>query len=662
MKPKQGHSNLDAIIACPHCGGKLRARDNTWDCSVCDRHVEVDQHGVICLALKNVYYREVVRSFFDPIMQGQSREDVRIRFIQRLGSLDDAKHDHLLHYVLNPARGTIALAAPVGSGSTSLDFGGGWGSLSRSVARAGGIAVCADMTYESLVVSAAISEPARVIHVHIDRKLPLPFPSDSFDNVFLNGVLEWLPEEFMPEMPPDAVQQAFLQEFARILRPNGSLVIGIENRNSFLYWAGTREDHTNLRFGAILPRPVANWYSKAVRGCPYRTYTYTRRGYQRLLTGGGFDAEGLMVPWRRYRNWKTLVPSRNLQTQNLIDYNRRPSIRGHIRDAFLAFAGRLGILLDIVPDFYILARLTPTSHPNLDGFSGSILQRIVDTTGGGNERLEVVHSSSAENLILLSQEHVFKVALSNNAENRLFRELEAGKLLQESRLQQLAPPPGELGRVGNLDFQVQRRIPVKAYQRPKEHDASEAIEAILDAVMPSARVDLLENTDFWSRINTQEFLPIVESLHAEKLHDWLLANAASQSVLVGQVHGDFCCQNLLRTSTGETVFVDWDRYEEYSPLFLDVCHMEVNFLCKLRNYEIVDAFKVIVTDRRTAIQDYGMARLNLPSGDISCLIAYFFDRVQKEGGAVSKPTLLERSWIRDQKRCVRYFTKLIEVS
>ena len=123
----------------------------------------------------------------------------------------------------------------------------------------------------------------------------LPFADGSVDLVACNGVLEWVGLGSAGRV--DDVQIQVLQEIRRVLKPDGVLYVGIENRWALAYFLGL-PDHSGLRFTSLVPRWMASllmrlqtprtWFSvDAMKSC-YRTYTYGRRGYDALLRKAGF--------------------------------------------------------------------------------------------------------------------------------------------------------------------------------------------------------------------------------------------------------------------------------------------------------------------------------------------------------------------------------------
>ncbi len=117
---------------------------------------------------------------------------------------------------------------------------------------------------------------------------PLFFADKQFDLVILNGVLEWTPETFDTNSPPRHVLIDFLNRIKRLLKSGGVIYVGIENRYAYDYFLGRPDHHSGLLFGSLLPRTLANIWSKYKNNKPYRTYTFSRHGYKKLFGDAGF--------------------------------------------------------------------------------------------------------------------------------------------------------------------------------------------------------------------------------------------------------------------------------------------------------------------------------------------------------------------------------------
>lgn len=99
-----------------------------------------------------------------------------------------------------------------------------------------------------------------------------------------------------------------LAEAHRVLKPGGSVYIGIENRYSLRYILGDPDDHSFLRFTSLMPRRLANIYCKFRRGEPYYTFTYSLQRYKDMLTETHFAGTECYLPWPNYRNPEEIVP------------------------------------------------------------------------------------------------------------------------------------------------------------------------------------------------------------------------------------------------------------------------------------------------------------------------------------------------------------------
>lgn len=180
-----------------------------------------------------------------------------------------------------------------------LDLGSGLGAIPAGLAPHARTVTSLEQVRERVEFQVIRRDQDRIGNWEIVRgdALTLPFPSDSFDFVSANGVLEWI--ALTGQDKPRLMQEHFLSEIYRVLRPDGICYIGIENRFGLQYWGGAL-DHSGIRYTSLVPRSVADIlvrrhkadtaefaYERTRR---YRTYTYTRRGYTRLLRRSGFTS------------------------------------------------------------------------------------------------------------------------------------------------------------------------------------------------------------------------------------------------------------------------------------------------------------------------------------------------------------------------------------
>ena len=288
----------EAWLACPVC----RATGPDGALPQCGHPFRRDDTGIYRLTDDRAFYfrekmpREVLRRIID-------EEDLLSAcyraFKQELGW----KYDF---YALDQNRGAAALLSALGPETVALDYGSGWGTVTRFAAQHARHLFSMDLTYESLRFCHRTG-PANITCLHGGDSGGLPFRDGVLDLVILNGVLEWIPQ-YRLEGPPRQVQVAFLREVKRVLKPGGQVLIAIENRFGLDYFRGRRDEHTGIRYITVLPRFLADRLSRRRRNEPYRALTHGRSGYRRLLADAGLGDVDFAVPKPDYREIRQLLP------------------------------------------------------------------------------------------------------------------------------------------------------------------------------------------------------------------------------------------------------------------------------------------------------------------------------------------------------------------
>ncbi|QDV11308.1 Methyltransferase domain protein [Rosistilla oblonga] len=275
------------------------------------------------------------------------------------------KYPHLENMIFGSSRVDWIERLP-GSGLNILDVGSGWGQNSFLMAKNPANFV---VSLEKIRARAAFQavrirqEGVGNMRVFSGGLEEFDMPDNSFDLVSFIGVLEWIGLADPTRSPRD-VQVDALKKVRRMLKPGGTVCVGIENRVGFNNFLGAK-DHSGLRFTSLMPRAVASkWvglrtpaYRSNQSAASYRTYTYSREGYAQLFKDAGFSDCHVWVSHPHYGNPKCLINARNSEVSAFFRQVYRPS---SIKDVCFTSAfrvlGRLGLAAKMAPHYVMFAR------------------------------------------------------------------------------------------------------------------------------------------------------------------------------------------------------------------------------------------------------------------------------------------------------------------
>lgn len=208
---------------------------------------------------------------------------------------------------------------PMTKDFTVLDAGAGMGRISIPLSRVVGRVVALDQSFlrAKFLKLRAEKEGINNIEVCVGDLFDAHFPEGSFDVIVMNGLLEWIGATDRFDNPREA-QLESLRLCKKLLKEGGYLYIGIENRFAASYLRGI--DHSGMRFTSYMPRFIANAYTKIRKGRKYDTYTYTKRGYEKLLHEAGLTNSTFYLPYPGYNNPRIMIPYDDL---NVLGYTVR---------------------------------------------------------------------------------------------------------------------------------------------------------------------------------------------------------------------------------------------------------------------------------------------------------------------------------------------------
>ena len=345
---------------CPKCHAILNRSDRILACPECSAEWPVEDH-IPRFIEDEFYWGFTSQETMSDVLETAREKGWMAGVDHYVAATHPADEGFFREYACREERANWRYLASLSPDSKVLDLGSGWGATAVALSRVVGQVVALDATYENLQmvdIRCQQENITNVVPVNADvvHYAHLPLPEDYFDLVVMVGVLEWMGDA-RPEANAIETQKSVLSKIRRVLKPTGQLYLAIENRFGFAYFLGKPDEHSNLRFVTLLPRGWADFYSRAVRKKPYRTYTHSSNALRHLLRDSGFSKIEFYAPISHFTNPRYYV---SLESSQAFDYLIRQILRSHPKMNPMAcslarLAARVGLLRTFTPCFGVIA-------------------------------------------------------------------------------------------------------------------------------------------------------------------------------------------------------------------------------------------------------------------------------------------------------------------
>lgn len=213
------------------------------------------------------------------------------RLLQIIHDVDDVEaqllkeSDGTLLYRLSPIRHNLLKWYEFEKDASLLELRAGCGALTSLYCEKVGQVVSVEASKQCAIVNATRHVKQDNLEICVGRLKDICF-TQKFDYITMIGALEYAAEEMATEDPfVDMLKLA-----KSLLKPNGKLIIAIENKYGLKYWAGATESHTGKLFGGI--QGYAN--VDAVR-------TFSRKALKNMLKKVGFVKSNFYYPIPDYK-------------------------------------------------------------------------------------------------------------------------------------------------------------------------------------------------------------------------------------------------------------------------------------------------------------------------------------------------------------------------
>ncbi len=223
-------------------------------------------------------------------------------------------------YHFAPMRQNILNWYPFRDGAAILEVGAGCGAITGMLCRRGKKVDAIELTEIRSKINHARNRDCDNLNIFICDINDFS-TEEKYDYVVVNGVLEYAAFMMKGEDP----YTGFLQRVRSFLKPEGILLLAIENRIGLKYFAGSREDHLGEYFVGV------NGYRQQDR-----IRTFSRRELGELLSRSGFEVLRDFYPFPDYKFPMEILTRESINARRLSDGSRDYHMDGEWVDLFSA--------------------------------------------------------------------------------------------------------------------------------------------------------------------------------------------------------------------------------------------------------------------------------------------------------------------------------------
>lgn len=217
--------------------------------------------------------------------------------------------DWAVLYHLSQIRENIVNALEFKPGSSVLEIGSGCGAITGALAKKAGKLTCNDLSRKRSLINAYKNQDCDNVEIIVGNFTEIEkYLEEPFDYITLIGVFEYAASYIHTNNP----YYDFLSILLSHLKPDGKLIIAIENRLGLKYWAGCKEDHTGKFFCGL-----ENYENiTSVR-------TFSKNELEELFVSCGLNDIMFWYPYPDYKLPMRIYSDQYLPTKGELNMNMR---------------------------------------------------------------------------------------------------------------------------------------------------------------------------------------------------------------------------------------------------------------------------------------------------------------------------------------------------
>lgn len=321
-------------LACVKCYGPLAEKQEEFYCARCCLAAGKRIRGIPCFTDPDYYWGEISRER----MQEANRLAREIGWQASVERTVPGKP--LRDFICDSRRADFQYIWDIPAQSAILEIGSDWGAIACALGhRFSRVVAVEDVLDRASFVDTRVREMKLAVEPICADFLHIPLAAEQFDVVVINGGLQRAATR--AEGAPREIQLHFLRSVRNLLKADGFICLAAANRIGL----------AALRGG----RPNAG----------HRGYTYSLRGYRRLLREAGFEAIRSFHDWSGGNKPYALLPLENRAA--LLHFAENHYLLGSGRRTpwqkfALKAAARTGLWPHFASKFVFLARTSRCSN------------------------------------------------------------------------------------------------------------------------------------------------------------------------------------------------------------------------------------------------------------------------------------------------------------
>ena len=187
-------------------------------------------------------------------------------------------------YHLSPVRQNIIDWYDMKKGASVLEVGAGCGAVTAAICRQAAKVTSVELSKRRALINAYRNRQYKNLDIIVGNFNDIRF-QETYDYITLIGVLEYA--NYFTGGEDSFV--SFLKKIKTLLKPDGKLLIAIENKFGMKYFAGQAEDHTGRLFDGI----------EGYIGTDSRVRTFSKKELKDIVTEAGLPEIRYFYPLRQ---------------------------------------------------------------------------------------------------------------------------------------------------------------------------------------------------------------------------------------------------------------------------------------------------------------------------------------------------------------------------